>query len=177
MKLTSEKRRNVKSMSKGQASVIWYILLFISVVLLAGTLSKELSSGRPIIHDPTPRIEIPDPEPAKVFQNTSHIETLSLKATAYMATEASCDSNPNETAFGTEPFLGGVAVSQDLHRAGWSKGKIIKVHGVGLFVINDLMPKKHKKTIDILMSNKEDMKTFGVRTVTVSLLDVEVENS
>jgi len=164
-------------MSKEQASVIWYILLFISIVLLAGTLSKELSSGRPVIHDPAPRIEMPDPEPAKVFQNTSHIETISLKATAYMATEASCDSNPNETAFGTEPFLGGVAVSQDLHRAGWSKGKIIKVHGVGLFVINDLMPKKHKKTIDILVSNKKDMREFGVRTVVVSLLKTEVTKS
>lgn len=84
---------------------------------------------------------------------------LVFKVTKYTASKAECDSTPNRTAIMKKPIVGRtVAVSHDYAHM---LGKSVWIEGIGVFVVEDLMSKKHKKTIDILTASKADAKKFG----------------
>jgi len=148
------------------------ILVMFSVVFIAGLTTREDK----VCHPPTEmagrlfNVQV-EPPPEKLFQDTPYSEMRFLKATAYSATAEECDPNPTQTASGEEVILGGVAVSRDLYRKGWTFGKLIRVHGMGIYVVNDLMAKRHTNKIDIFMESKDATREFGVQDVVVSLLD------
>lgn len=90
---------------------------------------------------------------------------LVFKVTKYTASKAECDSTPNKTALMKKPIVGRtVAVSHDYAHM---LGKSVWVEGIGVFVVEDLMSKRHKKTIDILSSSKTDAKKFGRKDLKV----------
>jgi 3D (Asp-Asp-Asp) domain-containing protein len=99
--------------------------------------------------------------------------------TIYKANSFETDSTPNITASGfkidtTNPDKHKIiAVSRDLKRKGWKFGKKVRVKKAGkyngVYTIRDLMNKRHKNRIDILVG--EDHSPVKLRNVEITLID------
>jgi 3D (Asp-Asp-Asp) domain-containing protein len=82
--------------------------------------------------------------------------------TAYTARSRECDETPNKTAMMVKPRPGRtIAVSRDLFDDGWTFGRSVYIAGYGVFVIEDLMHKRHSRRIDILMGTTREANRFG----------------
>lgn len=109
----------------------------------------------------------PSPKPEQLFKKPICQE---LTLSAYTPDPCENWGDASETAFGTKPVIGTIAVSQDLYKKGWKKGRKVRVVGHGVYKINDLMHKRHKKKIDIFMLSKKKARKFGVQKAKVILL-------
>jgi 3D (Asp-Asp-Asp) domain-containing protein len=82
--------------------------------------------------------------------------------TAYTARSRECDATPNKTAMMIKPRPGRtIAVSRDLFDDGWTFGRSVYIAGLGVFVIEDLMHRRHTRGIDILMGSAREANKFG----------------
>ncbi len=103
----------------------------------------------------------------------SEIKSRTLTITAYSSTVDQTDSTPFETACMTEPAIWTVAVSQDLYDMGWTCGKCVDIHGVGILCINDKMHHRKKNQLDVWVRSRGQAKRFGImKNIKVNLLDV-----
>jgi 3D (Asp-Asp-Asp) domain-containing protein len=59
-----------------------------------------------------------------------------------------------------------------LFQNGWVFGKKVYIEGLGIFTIADLMNKRWKKRIDVLMLDEKQAFKFGHQSKTVALLDL-----
>ena len=101
----------------------------------------------------------------------SLVATLVLTATAYSPTVAQNDADPWTTACGTRPFVGSVAVSQDLFwTSGFGCGDSIVVNGKRV-VVNDTMHWRIKKTVDLWVPTKRKADRLGRRPAVVCRWD------
>lgn len=95
--------------------------------------------------------------------------SLTLTATAYSVSRDECNHDLNNTATMETPKPGlHVAVSHDLL---WMLGKKVYVEGLGIRKVADLMNKRHKKCIDIMMPSKKMAKNFGKKKLKVVVLE------
>jgi 3D (Asp-Asp-Asp) domain-containing protein len=100
-----------------------------------------------------------------INNNTNLYETVTL--TTYKATGSETDSTPNITASGFKISLKNpkkhriIAVSRDLKKK-WKFGTKVRIKNAGkyngVYVVKDVMNKRYKKRIDILI-NPEDKQT------------------
>jgi 3D (Asp-Asp-Asp) domain-containing protein len=82
--------------------------------------------------------------------------------TAYTTDKAETNFDNANTAIMQEPKPGWtVAVSRDLS---YLLGKTIYIEGIGVRYVNDLMNKRFKNTIDVLMPTKSSAQKFGVKS-------------
>lgn len=82
--------------------------------------------------------------------------------TAYTARSRECDATPHKTAIMVKPRPGRtIAVSRDLFDDGWTFGRSVYIEGHGVFVIEDLMHRRHTQKIDILMGTVQEARAFG----------------
>lgn len=82
--------------------------------------------------------------------------------TAYTARTRECDETPEVTAMMVKPTPGRtIAVSRDLFDDGWTFGRSVYIAGLGVYVIEDLMHKRHTQRIDILMGTVKEANRFG----------------
>ncbi len=98
--------------------------------------------------------------------------------TTYSPTESETDSTPDLTASGFKIDVNNpgkhkiIAVSRDLKRKGWKFGKKVRIKKAGkyngVYTIRDLMNKRHKNRIDILVD--EEQKPIKLKNVEVTLL-------
>lgn len=95
-----------------------------------------------------------------------------LVVTAYTPTERECNKDPNWTAAMLKPRPGLIAVSRDLFNDGWVFGRKVRVEGIGIFTIGDLMNSRWKNRVDILMFDKNQAFRFGKQKISVALLDL-----
>lgn len=72
-----------------------------------------------------------------------------VRLTCYMSEERQTDSTPWTTAINTACRPGIVAVSRDLLEEGWGFGRRVWIEGHGVYVIEDVMNARWKKSIDI----------------------------
>jgi len=99
--------------------------------------------------------------------------------TIYSPSTSQTDSTPNLTASGfkidtTNPSKHRIiAVSRDLKKKGWGFGKKVRIKKAGKFngvyTIRDLMNKRHKNRIDILVDDEE--KPVKLKNVEVTLIN------
>ncbi len=86
----------------------------------------------------------------------------SVTLTAYTARSSECDETPHVTAMMVKPRPGRtIAVSRDLFDDGWTFGRSVYIAGLGVYVIEDLMHKRHTRRIDILMGTVREANKFG----------------
>lgn len=90
--------------------------------------------------------------------------------TAYSPCYNETDSTPTITAFMKKVKPGGIAVSRDLLKMGWTPGKQVYIEGYGVFTINDVMNKRWKKRFDIFYPTKQHALNFGVKKNTPVIL-------
>ena len=91
--------------------------------------------------------------------NINRINTYFLTLTAYTLTKEECNKDLKNTAIMQKPIAGYTcAVSQDLLKL---LGRKIYIKGFGVFYVNDLMNKRFKNSIDILVGNKKTAFNIG----------------
>jgi len=113
-------------------------------------------------------------EEARLLQkavNASH-KALRVTVTAYNPTASQTDSDPLIAASMRKVREGTIAVSRDLFDQGWVFGKKVRIEGLGIFEINDLMNKRYTKRIDVFMWDESQAKKFGKRTIKAALLSL-----
>lgn len=76
------------------------------------------------------------------------------------------------TAIGTPIRPGIVAVSRDLLKSGWNYGDRVHIKGLGVFIIEDTMHERFRRTIDVAVPNVSAAQKIGVlRKIEVTLLE------
>lgn len=113
-------------------------------------------------------------EEARLLQkavNASN-QVVKVTVTAYNPVEEQTDSDPLIAASMRKVREGTVAVSRDLFDQGWVFGKKIRIEGLGIFEINDLMNKRYTKRVDVFMWDEAEARKFGKRTIKAALLSL-----
>jgi len=95
-----------------------------------------------------------------------------VTVTAYNPTERQTDSDPLVAASMRRVRLGTIAVSRDLFDQGWVFGRKVRIEGIGIFEINDLMNKRYTQRIDIFMWDEGQARKFGKKNIKAALLDI-----
>jgi 3D (Asp-Asp-Asp) domain-containing protein len=105
----------------------------------------------------------------KINEAISPVTPIIVTATTYRPTEEETDTTPNITASGFKIDLNNpkrhkiIAVSRDLKRK-WPFGSKVYIKGVGkhdgIYVVRDVMNKRYKKRIDILIGHQDKQITY-----------------
>ena len=95
-----------------------------------------------------------------------------VTVTAYNPSEDQTDSDPLIAASMRKVRSGTIAVSRDLFDQGWVFGRKVRIEGLGIFEINDLMNKRYTQRIDIFMWDEAQAKRFGKKNAKAALLDI-----
>lgn len=108
------------------------------------------------------------------FRNKFAKASISATVTAY--TPAPRENNgrgkKSGTAIGTRIRPGIVAVSRDLLRSGWDFGDKVHIEGLGVFIIEDTMHHRFRRTIDVAVPNMAEAQKIGKRRdIEVTLLE------
>lgn len=98
--------------------------------------------------------------------------------TIYTPSVSETDSTPNLTASGFKIDLDNpgkhkiIAVSRDLKRKGWKFGRKVRIKKAGkyngVYTIRDVMNRRHKNRIDVLVGDEQ--KPIKLKNVEVTLL-------
>ncbi len=99
-------------------------------------------------------------------------EVQQVTVTAYNPTHDQTDGDPLIAASMRKVRPGTVAVSRDLFDQGWVFGKKVRIEGLGIFEINDLMNPRHTKRVDVFMWDEKEAQAFGKKRVKVALLHI-----
>lgn len=102
--------------------------------------------------------------------DTSPVKTVTV--TAYNPTARQTDSDPLIAASMRKVRLGTIAVSRDLFNQGWVFGRKVRIEGLGIFEINDLMNKRYTQRIDIFMWDESQARQFGKKNIKAALLEI-----
>ena len=107
-------------------------------------------------------------------RNKSSRNRIAATVTAYTPAprENGGRGTKSGTAIGTRIRPGIVAVSRDLLRSGWSFGDKVHIEGLGVFIIEDTMHQRHRRTIDVAVPNLVEAGKIGKRRdIVVTLLE------
>lgn len=106
--------------------------------------------------------------------NNPRQKSISATVTAYTPAprENGGRGTKSGTALGTRIRPGIVAVSRDLLRAGWDFGDKVHIKGLGVFIIEDTMHQRFRRTIDVAVPNMTEAQKIGKMTaIEVTLLE------
>lgn len=95
-----------------------------------------------------------------------------VTVTAYNPSADQCDDDPMVAASMRKVRAGTIAVSRDLFDQGWVFGRKVRIEGLGIFEINDLMNKRYSRRIDVFMWDEAKAKAFGKRVSKAALLEI-----
>ncbi|MBN2140352.1 MAG: hypothetical protein PHV85_04325 [Desulfovibrionaceae bacterium] len=112
-------------------------------------------------------------EEARILQKAfGQRQVLKVTVTAYNPSQDQCDEDPFVAASMRKVRAGTVAVSRDLFDQGWVFGRKIRIDGLGIFEINDLMHSRFRRRVDVFMWDKDQALAFGKREFKVALLSI-----
>lgn len=117
------------------------------------------------------RMIVTDQEYLKRLEGQNRPVAL-VTVTAYNAEASQTDSDPDIAASMRRVRPGTIAVSRDLFDKGWVFGRKVRIEGLGIFEINDLMAARHDKAIDIFLGNNQQAHAFGKRQIRAALLNI-----
>lgn len=106
----------------------------------------------------------------RLERQSSPVSTVTV--TAYNADPAQTDSDPDVAASMRHVRPGTIAVSRDLFDKGWVFGRKVRIEGLGIFEINDLMAVRHDKSIDVFIGSNQACVAFGKRRTRAALLNI-----
>ncbi len=95
-----------------------------------------------------------------------------VTVTAYNPTVDQCDEDPYVAASMRRVRSGTIAVSRDLFSQGWVFGRKVRIEGLGIFEINDLMNKRFSNRVDVFMWDHDQAVAFGKQKIEAALLDI-----
>uniref|UniRef100_I2PXF9 3D domain-containing protein n=1 Tax=Desulfovibrio sp. U5L TaxID=596152 RepID=I2PXF9_9BACT len=107
-------------------------------------------------------------------RNIPSKKSISATITAYTPDprENGGPGTKSGTAIGTPIRSGIVAVSRDLLRSGWDYGNKVHIKGLGVFIIEDTMHQRYRRTIDVAVPDMASAQKIGKMTdIEVTLLE------
>ena len=107
-------------------------------------------------------------------KNIPSKKSISATITAYTPDprENGGPGTKSGTAIGTPIRSGIVAVSRDLLRSGWDYGNKVHIKGLGVFIIEDTMHQRYRRTIDVAVPDMASAQKIGKMTdIEVTLLE------
>jgi 3D (Asp-Asp-Asp) domain-containing protein len=117
------------------------------------------------------QLVVSDPEYLRRLEGQSRPNAL-VTVTAYNADQAQTDSDPDIAASMRRVRPGTIAVSRDLFDRGWVFGRKVRLEGIGIYEINDLMAPRHSHAIDIFIHSNSQALAFGKRRIKAALLSI-----
>jgi 3D (Asp-Asp-Asp) domain-containing protein len=95
-----------------------------------------------------------------------------VTVTAYNSEVTQTDADPDIAASMRRVRPGTIAVSRDLFDRGWVFGRKVRLEGLGIYVINDLMAARHGNAVDIYIGSPQKAQAFGKRRIRAALLSI-----
>lgn len=148
--------------------------LFFSLAALAsqrGELSEIKRLSQSEYRAEVAHMLVSDPEYLRRLEEQSKPNAL-VTVTAYNADPAQTDSDPDITASMRRVKPGTIAVSRDLFDRGWVFGRKVRLEGIGIYEINDLMAARHSRAVDIFIHSNSQALAFGKRRIKAALLNI-----
>jgi len=148
--------------------------LFFSLAALAsqgGELSELKRLSQNEYRAEVAHMLVSDPEYLRRLEEQSKPNAL-VTVTAYNADQAQTDSDPNIAASMRHVRPGTIAVSRDLFDRGWVFGRKVRLEGIGIYEINDLMAARHNSAVDIFIHSSSQAQAFGKRRIKAALLNI-----
>jgi len=108
------------------------------------------------------------------YKNLHPKKTITATVTAYTPAprENLGRGRKSGTAIGTAIRPGIVAVSRDLLQSGWDFGDRVHIKGLGVFIIEDTMHQRFRRTIDVAVPDLAAARKIGsLRRIEVTLLE------
>lgn len=164
--------------SRHKSSIALLILaaaLACSIVALAAQASELRSlKGGPALFEyraEVAQMVVTDPEYLRRLEQVNRPVAV-VTVTAYNAEVSQCDADPDIAASMRKVRPGTIAVSRDLFDRGWVFGRKVRIEGLGIFEINDLMAARHGNCVDIFMGSTHQAMAFGKRRTRAALLNI-----
>ena len=148
--------------------------LFFSLAALAsqhGELSELKRVSQNEYRAEVAHMVVSDPEYLRRLEEQSKPNAM-VTVTAYNADPAQTDSDPDITASMRRVKPGTIAVSRDLFDRGWVFGRKVRLEGIGIYEINDLMAARHSRSVDIFIHSNSQAMAFGKRRIKAALLNI-----
>jgi 3D (Asp-Asp-Asp) domain-containing protein len=148
--------------------------LFFSLAALAsqrGEMSELKRMSQSEYRAEVAQLVVSDPEYLRRLEEQSRPNAL-VTVTAYNADPAQTDSDPDIAASMRRVRPGTIAVSRDLFDRGWVFGRKVRLEGIGIYEINDLMAPRHSRAIDIFIHSNSQALAFGKRRIKAALLNI-----
>ena len=148
--------------------------LFFSLAALAsqrGEMSELKRVSQNEYRAEVAQLVVSDPEYLRRLEEQSRPNAL-VTVTAYNADPAQTDNDPNIAASMRRVRPGTIAVSRDLFDRGWVFGRKVRLEGIGIYEINDLMAARHNHAIDIFIHSNSQALAFGKRRIKAALLSI-----
>lgn len=117
------------------------------------------------------QLVVSDPEYLRRLEELS-VPNAVVTVTAYNADPAQTDSDPEIAASMRRVKPGTIAVSRDLFDRGWVFGRKVRLEGIGIYEINDLMATRHNRAVDIFIHSNSQALAFGKRRIKAALLNI-----
>lgn len=148
--------------------------LFFSLAALAsqhGQLSELKRLSQSEYRAEVTHMVVSDPEYLRRLEEHGKPNAV-VTVTAYNADPAQTDSDPDIAASMRRVKPGTIAVSRDLFDRGWVFGRKVRLEGIGIFEINDLMASRHSRAVDIFIHSNSQALAFGKRRIKAALLNI-----
>ncbi len=148
--------------------------LFFSLAALAsqrGELSEFKRLSQNEYRAEVAHMIVSDPEYLRRLEEQSKPNAL-VTVTAYNAEVSQTDSDPDIAASMRHVRPGTIAVSRDLFDRGWVFGRKVRLEGIGIYEINDLMAARHSSAVDIFIHSNSQALAFGKRRIKAALLNI-----
>jgi 3D (Asp-Asp-Asp) domain-containing protein len=148
--------------------------LFFSLAALAsqrGELSELKRVSQNEYRAEVARMIVSDPEYLRRLEEQGKPNAL-VTVTAYNNDPAQTDSDPDIAASMRRVKPGTIAVSRDLFDRGWVFGRKVRLEGLGIYEINDLMAARHNRAVDIFLYSNSQAQAFGKRHIKAALLNI-----
>jgi len=148
--------------------------LFFSLAALAsqrGEMSELKRVSQNEYRAEVAQLVVSDPEYLRRLEE-QHRPNALVTVTAYNADPAQTDSDPDIAASMRRVRPGTIAVSRDLFDRGWVFGRKVRLEGIGIYEINDLMAPRHSRAIDIFIHSSSQAQAFGKRRIKAALLNI-----
>lgn len=148
--------------------------LFFSLAALAsqrGEMSELKRVSQNEYRAEVAQLVVSDPEYLRRLEE-QHRPNALVTVTAYNADPAQTDSDPDIAASMRRVRPGTIAVSRDLFDRGWVFGRKVRLEGIGIYEINDLMAPRHSRAVDIFIHSSSQAQAFGKRRIKAALLNI-----
>ncbi len=153
--------------------ILCALMVILAVVVVVKQQEIDTLRHKLVLSEKTAEARKQMVEEVRLLQKAKYAPPVrKVTVTAYNPTTDQCDSDPLIAASMRKVRLGTIAVSRDLFDQGWVFGRKVRIEGIGIFEVNDLMNKRFTQRVDIFMWDEDQARQFGKKNIKAALLEI-----